>query len=1455
MRSKKQNKKRRPVRNRPGSVLILVIALLVLLALIGTAFLSTTQTERYSAQQHSVNTEADLLLQGLIDATNSAISAPLFVSNGSGTQYRPPGQEMPTYKGAAAQAIPTNNYNNYDSTGSDLFLASRWPDNTVNTGTGNGSGLPFWDSISYSLFPDASGSYAFDSPFGNSIPFYLAANKSQVQAYPTSVMINSQLYPAMLYYIPASNYPAGTLASGTTYPAHYGVVLQEATGPVPYPNIPNGDGLYLTPNGPTVGPAPAILMSGSYNTSLQQDVCLAASASGDGIADSGLTKMPVGQINNITYYYALRCIDNNSAINASCAWTVANDPTNGAPLANYGFFPGNVGLLELLSPQSPNLGGPTAAQEMAALNTYRFGGAFQPATGTTSSVPPTFSLTPLADIGQLPPNPPLNFTWYSFNDALYNQLTRRPGNPGTLLGGTSCNWLGNNQSAALAYHFTLTNPNSSQSYLEQLLPNELLNYAGVRSTPYSPNQIGNSVSSNGNWYRDQFTAATAGTLTYPLRTLLTGDNAVSNAAPSRYGNASATTPVQWTNTGTGYYNFGDWVVDGPAGNQRSFVCIRRHLQSTSPEPQTTGGILSPPFAAANPAAVGYWAGAQGQLSNTSRYPGLPFAQQPVKTSVNTATFGELYLAFAQVMTDSIGNDNQPQFGPNANGTTLASHWQPPMQGEVLSNTGEQQLPMFRSVLRDSKLPLAGKTLLTAAQMLKLRAALAAINTIDLRDGDNDVTSAHIVLDDSTGAPQYDAEVFGTEMQPYISEVVLQVNAPTQTTQSSVPYSYFFAIKLVNPYPTKIYLDNWQFGSVLRSNFPNLKMSATSAPILPAGTYVPGAVANVPGILVLYDSTTPAPNAIPTDIQTTISDYAKLQPYLRASITPVYVANLLQQAVTDPQNPVLNEVFLMRPRSAQTTSAGRNPASQNATSGNSDDVFNENVSNYPLCNLVPVDQIDLTGLQLPAVNSNMAKRFDYRRGSDGVAGKAWNFVYPGYYDPATTATTGRYFDSPGFNALSEGNPAIVSSTGTIGPNGQLPQLTPTNMGGADGGAGLSDATAASPGSTYTTAPLELNNQYMAGPYPINASQTNLKFPFGGFARNVDMMQIPFIGAYRIQPYSNIRSPSTSTFTEMNSVTMDSALANDNSTGVAALPPALLPSNPSAGPLNLNEQIGRFCPIGTLAATLTNGSTPDPTRLFDFGAGFTTTGLDHSLNYWHYHWTRKLFSYLTVQAPQDDYFPNVDPTQTVDQSVTIQGQTTLPPPKYPNGLPTPVANSNPAYHNAQTAGKAEDIVGVQGLVNINTAPVPVLAALPWTNVTMTNLTIAQGIVAYRSANGPFKSILDLYNVTAVQQQSRILTATQPGYLQGEFSPNGLGIVADPLPSVRYDFQDHFLLLNNVSNLITTRSDSFTCYVLLQGWRNAGTGNPTLAVQRRAAFMVDRTGVTPSNIKAAYSLFPSQ
>ena len=69
------------------------------------------------------------------------------------------------------------------------------------------------------------------------------------------------------------------------------------------------------------------------------NVFLAGDADGDGIADSGLFLLPVGQINGVTYYASVRIVDNAAAINVNTAWSHHVDyDFSGNPILSAGFF-------------------------------------------------------------------------------------------------------------------------------------------------------------------------------------------------------------------------------------------------------------------------------------------------------------------------------------------------------------------------------------------------------------------------------------------------------------------------------------------------------------------------------------------------------------------------------------------------------------------------------------------------------------------------------------------------------------------------------------------------------------------------------------------------------------------------------------------------------------------------------------------------------------------------------------------------------------------------------------------------------------------------------------------------------------------------------------------------------------------------------------------------------------
>src|SRR5437667_4981176 len=101
-----QSIERRLRRSRAGSVLILCVALLVLLALIGTAMISSSRVDRYSSVQHTYNTEVDLLVEGVKKLAEGAIVGDLFDS--ATAQYRAPLYPMPANPGYS------NTYEHWD---------------------------------------------------------------------------------------------------------------------------------------------------------------------------------------------------------------------------------------------------------------------------------------------------------------------------------------------------------------------------------------------------------------------------------------------------------------------------------------------------------------------------------------------------------------------------------------------------------------------------------------------------------------------------------------------------------------------------------------------------------------------------------------------------------------------------------------------------------------------------------------------------------------------------------------------------------------------------------------------------------------------------------------------------------------------------------------------------------------------------------------------------------------------------------------------------------------------------------------------------------------------------------------------------------------------------------------------------------------------------------------------
>jgi hypothetical protein len=312
-------------------------------------------------------------------------------------------------------------------------------------------------------------------------------------------------------------------------------------------------------------------------------------------------------------------------------------------------------------------------------------------------------------------------------------------------------------------------------------------------------------------------------------------------------------------------------------------------------------------------------------------------------------------------------------------------------------------------------------------------------------------------------------------------------------------------------------------------------------------------------------------------------------------------------------------------------------------------------------------------------------------------------------------------------------------------------------------------------------------------------------------------------------------------------------------------------------NQFENVGRFCP------------------LLEGFTGYTPTQIWNPRNVNHPDWeahtydfAQRVFDYFTVIAPHDDYFPNINPDRTPDARKSntpsyrawngstkqwerlLAGSAGLG--NYPVEHAEPVLN----YDDGTGNPNSDERAGVHGLININTANWKVLSTVPFTPNAAINEQIARAIVSFRDFGDqtttpprpprPFESVLDLMNVR-VKINGQTKTFVQfflppfsppqdPNDEDGDFSPFDYDIskpkVLDQVTHAS-EFEQRYLLANRISNLLTTRSDSFTAYILVQGWRNANTANAELVVQRRAAMLIDRAGVTRDNREPRTMLIP--
>lgn len=1253
---------RRFRRARPGSVLIMVVALLVLLALIGTAAMSTARLDRVSSGQNVSNTQIEMLVEGVKNMVVGSVVADLF-SKGVYRDKFTVGSSYDDWDShitdPQSNATDTNLPGPPPNKSFDAWLGTRLPEIIISSSNTYG-----WRALSYS--PIRTGTvYTADFPT-DATPRSLTLPKMQFR--PTFLTINSVDYPALEM----------------------------------------------------------------FNNGASQGTFLAADADGDGVADSLYFKLPVGAIAGVTYYAAVRVIDNNSAINVNTALFRDRDFAGPslAAVVNDGYFPTNIGLVEFMRDYvasdntvtggSQDFNRSLTRKGMIRLPAGMDGGTDNPLSESGGAVTPNFKYRTLADV-------------------TYMQLARRLDNPGRL---DASVYFGNrvrpysfSDGFTLAKRFVLRDATGSPASIESDLFNSTYRSDGTYFTPYTPY----TPRQANDWFRHNFdyTRVLGGALTTPLRAMLVSHNPVSNYAAPHLPNASL-------------------------------------------------------------------------FPGDSKFPVTP--EFPTRISINTATKEDLWRGFYEVM---CFNDLYPDFGRDdatakaisdtSNGIT------DPFYGVKFAQAGSDtaasgykaktfdNVPeihagrMFRTPIRHT----ANK--LSARQVMALRSAIAAANAEAMRDGKTATgpMAFNVTLTDSSGpaAGNLQATIYSNARQPFITEVfahtdVNKVTPSADPKDARLPFKDkvnkkgFVAIELHNPYDTAIDLSNYKIAYVNRASVP-LTMQLISDPTELAGKSIPP---NGYVVLCNFDPANPGG----TDYLAQYWPFSSVKPDASKIITVQKLPDALGAAAADQR-----ELVILQPAANQAAA-----------------VLEDNV---------PVDSFDFTGLMLPAAEPAPAEAWHYVRANEMVASnpalnRAWSFVYPGRYDGNLTSRRQQGTESETWKPAAD--PAAVPPT-TPEDEPWAPLGTPSNptvkLGAAD------NASTRSPtGVNPAEFKIMLAAKDSPGPGAVGGGGT-VRYPFGGFARVGDIMGVPFISAYRIFPAGGAAAGN---LVELNAVTMDAIFAED--TDVAD---------------DKVEDIGRFAPVITELDA--NPNTSLDVNDFDPNGSYNVASTPR----WHYRWAGKIFDYFTtINNPHDDYLPNAQAT--------------------PNNA---VPNGPDATTSAEANTALERFATVDGLINLNTAHWKVLSALPLAPPRAAaadpalNLNIARSIAWYRDVNdpatgkphGPFTSLMDLMRVPVMDFSGATPTALRTfqnawvgsNTLQdaddrdGDFSPEGEGQKDEII-----DYKERFLTLNRISNLVTLRSDTFTCYVLVQGWRDAGSTSARLEVQRRLAFMVDRSTVRPSSAGGA-------
>ena len=328
-------------RSRYGSVLILVVALLVLMALIGTAWISTARVDRAAAVQHGSNTQVDLLVDGV---TNMAV-ARLVADTSEAGKFR-----------------HWTGYNHFDDAQYDDFMASRVP------------------VLRDEIAPQWQGGPRYP---GDSHPTYFRGRLVRMGGTSGRFYLCRQTHRADPGQQPGGSAyweEIGTFDNGAPFdsgnPPVWPAVSRILPPDTKFSDIQGGAPDFTDRTGMSTVTK---LVNGRYFPAFEfypefrrDDAppaqILAADTDGDGIADANYFKLPVGRLNGLDYYAAIRIVDNNSAVNASTALGNLDPGVAG--------FPSSINFMTPFNTRRvPAIQGPTAAivtQQHFDLNRARF---------------------------------------------------------------------------------------------------------------------------------------------------------------------------------------------------------------------------------------------------------------------------------------------------------------------------------------------------------------------------------------------------------------------------------------------------------------------------------------------------------------------------------------------------------------------------------------------------------------------------------------------------------------------------------------------------------------------------------------------------------------------------------------------------------------------------------------------------------------------------------------------------------------------------------------------------------------------------------------------------------------------------------------------------------------------------------------------------------------------------